>query len=524
MLSFYRSIIYKKLGFLIFLKNRSETHFGSGFAEGGRLGSDPIEIMIIHVKENLINLFEKWAGEKALCFFPLPPSGSSRKYYRIKSKNKTAIGAFYPNQKENIAFIEFSRHFFKKGLKVPEIYARDLKKKNYLVQDLGNETLFSLINKERKENDFSPQIIEIYKKAIKELIRFQTAGGEGLNYELCTPRGKFDRQSMLWDLNYFKYYFLKLAKIPFDEQKLEKGFRAFINYLLETDLNFFLYRDFQSRNIMILNNRPYFIDYQGGRKGAREYDLGSLLFDAKADLPQSIREELLKYYLNEAKKDEKFNEEKFLQYFYPYCLIRILQAMGSYGFRGFYEKKEHFLQSIPYALKNMDYLLKKMTLPKETKPLTDVLKIMVKSKALKVFEKKQTSFLTVSINSFSYKQGLPIDASGNGGGFIFDCRALTNPGRIEKYKELNGLDKSVISFFKKQKDIRIFLKNVEAIINQAMENYLERKFSHLMASFGCTGGQHRSVYCAEKIAKILEKKFPKAKICVKHLAQDENKL
>ena len=476
--------------------------------------------MIIPVEKILTSLFEKWAKEKRTYFSPLPPSGSSRKYYRLKSKNKTAIGVFYPNQKENIAFLKFSRHFFKKGLKVPQIYAQDLRKKIYLIQDLGDHTLFSVLTKKRKGKQIPESIVKIYKKIIKELIFFQTKGGESLDYKVCYPREKFDRQSMLWDLNYFKYYFLKLAKIPFDEQKLEKSLQSFIKYLLQAKQEFFLYRDFQSRNIMIIRNTPYFIDYQGGRKGALQYDIVSLLFDAKADFPNFLREKLLEHYLKEIEKHKIINREEFLKYFYPYALIRILQAMGSYGFRGFYEGKTHFLQSIPYALENLNYVLNKIRLPKSNIYLINILKQLIKSPVLNSFKKFKTNYLTITINSFSYKENIPRDTSGNGAGFVFDCRALDNPGRLKKYKHLDGNDKAVIKFFERKKDIKKFLKQVYSLISQSVENYQQRKFTNLMISFGCTGGQHRSIYCAEKLGEYLRKKYKNIKTLVRHLGQE----
>lgn len=475
--------------------------------------------MIIQVKENLIKLFENWAKEKALSFSPLPPSGSSRKYYRIKSKNKTALGVFYPCKKENVAFLRFTEHFLKKGLPVPQVYLEDLKKRIYLVQDLGDETLFSFLIKEKEKNGFSRKVVDFYKKTINRLVNFQLSAGVGLNYRFCYPRPKFDRQSMLWDLNYFKYYFLKLAKIPFDEQLLERSFSSFINYLLKADCHYFLYRDCQSRNVMLYKNEPYFIDYQGGRRGALHYDLASLLFDAKADIPQEVRNELLDYYLGVLEKRKKIKRDNFIKYFYAYALIRILQAFGSYGYRGFYEKKEHFLQSIPYALKNLEYVLTRVDLPAGTKNLVLTLKKVIKSPSLKIFEKPQNNRLTITINSFSFKKGLPYDRSGNGGGFVFDCRGLNNPGRLEKYKNLNAEHRSVIKFFEKQKDIEIFLKNVYDLVDQTVGNYLKRNFTDLMVSFGCTGGQHRSMYCANKLAEHL-KKNNKIKIIVNHLEQE----
>ncbi len=456
--------------------------------------------------QQLIKLFENWSGEKAINISPLPPSGSYRKYYGIKGKNKVAIGVFNPDKKETIAFIKFSKHFLNKGLNVPEIYAEELKKNIYLIQDLGNTTLYSYLSNVYKNSIFPKELIDMYKEVIKKLPQFQIYAAKDFDYSICYPRASFDKQSMIWDLNYFKYYFLKLAKIPFDEQDLENDFQKFTNYLLKTDCSFFLYRDFQSRNIIIYNNKIYFIDYQGGRKGALQYDLASLLYDAKADIPQHIRNELLKEYIKNVQKFVNINEDEFIQYFYGYVLIRIMQAMGSYGFRGFYEKKEHFLQSIPYAIENLEYLLNNVTLPIEIPTLTNVLKRVVDSQELKNLGRIK-NILKVNINSFSYKKGIPVDTSGNGGGFVFDCRAIHNPGRYEKYKLLTGLDNAVIEFLEKEKNLDNFLNNVFLLVDQSVENYQQRRFTNLMVNFGCTGGQHRSVYCAEMLAKHLKAKY-----------------
>jgi len=474
--------------------------------------------MKINKKQQLIKLFENWSCEKTIGISPLPPSGSYREYYRIKSKNKVALGVFNPDKKENIAFLKFSWHFLNKSLNVPEIYAEDLGKNIYLIQDLGDTTLYSYLTNVYKSGIFPKELIDTYKKVIEILPQFQIYAAKDFNYSICYPRESFDKQSMIWDLNYFKYYFLKLAKIPFDEQDLENDFQKFTNYLLKTDCSFFLYRDFQSRNIMIYNNEIYFIDYQGGRKGALQYDLASLLYDAKADIPQHIRNELLEEYIKNIRKLINIDEGKFTQYFYGYVLIRIMQAMGSYGFRGFYEKKEHFLQSIPYAIENLEYLLNNVNLPIKIPTLINVLKRVVDSEELKNLGRTK-SILKVSINSFAYKKGIPVDISGNGGGFVFDCRAIHNPGRYEKYKNLTGLDNATIEFLEKEKDLDNFLNNVYLLVDQSVENYQQRKFTNLMVNFGCTGGRHRSVYCAEMLAKHLKAKYD-IKVDIRHVELD----
>ncbi len=469
-------------------------------------------------QKKLISLFEQWSNEKAIKVTPLAQSGSDRKYYRIFSENKTALAVFNSDAKENLAFVEFTKHFDKKGLKVPKIYAEDIFESIYLIEDLGDVTLFAYLLDQKKESEFTDKLQNTYHKVLESLPKFQIDGGKGLDYSLCYPRSSFDKQSMMWDLNYFKYYFLKLAQIPFEEQALEDDYQKFTKYLLEADQDYFLYRDFQSRNIMINNDEIYFIDYQGGRKGALQYDLASILYDAKAEIPQEKREELYTYYIEQLKKHTSVDEVEFKKFFQGYVLIRIMQAMGAYGFRGFYEKKAHFLASIPPALKNMKALLSKLDLPIKLPTLIPLLNKLVLSEKLMEIGAKGSS-LEVSVNSFSYKRGIPIDESGHGGGFAFDCRALHNPGRYEPYKKLTGKDLKVIEFLEKESDLVLFKKNVTALVEQSVEKYIERNFDHLTVNFGCTGGQHRSVYMAEYIGKYLRNKY-NIKVEVRHREQE----
>jgi aminoglycoside/choline kinase family phosphotransferase len=469
-------------------------------------------------KEQITNLFKLWSNGPVLEFTPLPPSGSYREYYRLKGERKSAIVVYNADEKENWAFIEFTRHFTKIGLPVPSILAEDLDKDIYLLEDLGDTTLFSYLSEIRSEENFNERIVHIYKKVIDILPRFQIEAGKNLNYNVCYPRAQFDKQSMMWDLNYFKYYFLKLGKIPFDEQTLEIDFNTFADYLLSADCNYFLYRDFQSRNIMIKNGKPFFIDYQGGRKGALHYDLASLLFDAKADLPHKVRAELLKYYILTVKKYTAIDETEFVQMFFGYVLIRILQALGTYGFRGFYEKKEHFLKSIPFAIDNLSWLLNTVSFPIKIPSLIDALHGVVNSKEFRQIGevRKVSNKLEVSLFSFSYRQSIPQDHSGNGGGFVFDCRAIHNPGRYNRYKMLTGKDEAVKKFLLEESDAEKFLSSVFEIVHQTIDVYIKRKFAHLMISFGCTGGQHRSVYCADRMAEYLQS-IPEIEIKVRHI-------
>lgn len=463
-------------------------------------------------------LFENWSGSKAKKIEMLPPSGSYREYYRIYSPQKTVIGSFNADLKENIAFITFSKHFFSKGLPVPEILAEDLENNIYLQSDLGDTTLFAYLTASREGKEYTADIVDIYKKVIEKLPLFQVVASKDIDYSVCYPRDSFDKQSMMWDVNYFKYYFLKLAQIPFDEQELEDDFQTFTDYLLQADRDYFLYRDFQSRNVMIYENNPYFIDYQGGRRGALQYDLASLLYDGKADMPQEIRNMLLEYYIDNLSEYIPVKKEEFRQYYIGYVFIRIMQAMGAYGFRGFYENKAHFLQSIPYAINNLKYLLEIQNLPVKIPTLINVLHLLTKSEKLQQIGRPKNQLL-VTITSFSYKKGLPEDKSGNGGGYIFDCRAINNPGRYNEYKELTGRDGKVIDFLENKTDIENFLEHSFALVDNSVQRYIDRKFTNLMVSYGCTGGQHRSVYAADRLGKYLKQKFDNIDVEILHREQ-----
>src|SRR5580698_54088 len=287
--------------------------------------------------------------------------GSGRRIIRLSRGKASAIGILYDVREENEAFLEFSRHFRRHGLPVPEIYAEDLDHGAYVEEDLGDVSLFQFLSEHRKGEEIAPPVVEAYRRVIATLPRFQVEAARDLNYKICYPRASFDRQSIAWDLNYFKYYFLRLAGIPFSEQKLEDDFDHLTEFLLSADREYFLYRDFQSRNIMLRGEQPFFLDYQGGRKGALQYDVASLLFDAKADLPPALRQQLLDHYLDTLAEFTDVKREVFLHRYYAYVYIRIMQALGAYGFRGFYERKAHFLQSVPYALKNLRWLLHNVT-------------------------------------------------------------------------------------------------------------------------------------------------------------------
>lgn len=461
--------------------------------------------------EQIKILFEKWSGEKVISFSPLPPSASPRKYYRISGSAKTAIAAFNHDLYENRAFIYLSKHFAKSKLSVPKIFSTDLKNDIYLLEDFGNNTLFSLLEQTRNENELSNEVIELYKKSIEHLTLFQVKGSKKLDYTKCFPRAKFDRQSMLWDLSYFKYYFLKLAGISFDEQKLEDDFNTLTLFLLQTDCNNFMYRDFNSRNIMIKDGEPFFIDYQGGRKGALQYDIASLLLDSKANIPVKYRAQFLEHYIASVSKLKTINKKEFTKYLNGYALLRLMQMFGAYGYRGYFEGKAHFLKSIPYAISNLELLFSNSKIRNTLKlnELYSALDKMIVSKELMVYKSndRTDTKLTVSINSFSYKKKIPQDLTGNGGGFVFDCRAIPNPGRFEEYKAYNGTNKNVQDFLDSQPEAQYFLKESFDLVDRSVANYLASGFTDLMVNYGCTGGQHRSVYCAQKLAGHLSDKF-----------------
>src|SRR5579864_1545112 len=428
--------------------------------------------------------------------------GSGRKIIRLGAGARTAIGILYNVREENAAFLSFSKHFRKHSLPVPEIYAEDLAQGAYLEEDLGDTTLFEFLSKNRQGGTIAPQVVEAYRKVVAILPRFQVEAGRDLDYSVCYPISSFDRQSIAWDLNYFKYYFLRLAGIPFNEHALEEDFSRLTDFLLSAPRDYFLYRDFQSRNILLRDGQPYFVDYQGGRKGALQYDIASLLYDAKADLPPELRQQLLYDYLRALEKSISVDREAFLGHYYAYVYVRIMQALGAYGFRGFYERKAHFLQSVPYALKNLRWLLHHAELPIALPALMAAFQGMLASEKLQSLASDADN-LVVRVFSFSFHQGLPQDETGNGGGFVFDGRSLPNPGREERFKSLTGQDAPVIEYLNQQDTVHQFLAGVLSLVDASIASYQQRGFKNLMVSFGCTGGQHRSVYLAEQLAKRL---------------------
>jgi len=468
----------------------------------------------------LKQLYEKHFRTPAESVKPLQGQlgGSGRAIIRLSGPAGSAIGIVYPVREENVAFLEFSRHFRRHGLPVPEIYAQDLPNNAYLEEDLGDTTLFEFLSENRSGENIYPAAIEAYRNVVAVLPRFQVEAGRDLNYKVCYPRSSFDRQSIAWDLNYFKYYFLRLAGIPFSEQALENDFTRLTKLLLAAPHDYFLYRDFQSRNVMLRDGRPYFLDYQGGRKGALQYDIASLLFDGKADLPPAVRQELLDYYLDRLAEITPIDRAAFMEYYYAYVYVRIMQALGAYGFRGFYERKAHFLQSVPYALKNLRWLAHNVKLPVALPALMECFQGMLASEKL-MHIATGTDKLTVRIFSFSFHHQMPVDESGNGGGFVFDARSLPNPGREERFKQLTGKDEPVIEYLNQQGSVHRYFEHVASLVDSTVASYQSRGFANLMVSFGCTGGQHRSVFLAEQLAQHLKSRTG-VDIVVRHIEME----
>jgi aminoglycoside/choline kinase family phosphotransferase len=459
----------------------------------------------------MLTTFQKIFSEKITSCEKLLQSGSQREYYRLKTENKSYIGVFNENIQENKAFIDYSRQL-KKIINVPEIIVPNWGKTTYIIEDLGDTTLLSIYD---KKGVFDAEMQEYYKSVIIDLKKVQNCFKKNFDFSDACEKKVFDKEAIMFDLNYFKYYFLKLTKIKYNEEKLQKDFEKFADGIVKFKTEVFCFRDFHAGNIMLKGNKLYYIDYQSGRLGNRYYDLASLLYSGKTEMAEASREMLL----------SPMCSRKDVRSFYKVALLRIMQAMGSYGFRGYFERKERFLKSIPNAVKNIEKILTQLESEDETfsesyPALFSCFQQIINSISLdgvSQLNRIKKSNLTVEINSFSYKIGIPKDESGNGGGFVFDCRFLQNPGRYDQFKDKNSRDhQEVRDFLKMQPAVAEFLDNVWQIVQPAVQNYVDRNFEHLQINFGCTGGQHRSVFCAEKIVERLQRKYD-ITIIVKHL-------
>ncbi len=464
-----------------------------------------MQLKYIEHTEALTALYLKQFKHEPISITALPKSGSSRIYFRIQGIDEPVIGVFNADINENKAFFELTNHFASRELKVPKLFAISSNQQYYLLSDLGDTTLYSVLMACHLDNsEYKESIVSNFKSALIQLAKFQIEGSEGLDYSVCYPKNVFDRRSVMWDFNYFKYSFLKPVGAIFDEEMLENDFETFANYLLDDDTDCFQYRDFQSRNIMVKNNELYFIDYQGGRRGPCLYDVASFLYQAKAAIPQSQRDMLFDYYLDILSTKKKVNVEKLRERFPAFVLFRIIQTLGAYGYRGYFEGKTHFIQSIPPAIDNLSQVLKAKFPDLKIKYLVSVLENIVNIQKAKIEQTSRFEGLTIDITSFSLKNGYPNINPEHGGGFIFDCRSLLNPGRLVKYKVLTGLDAPVAEYLNERHEVDSFMNSAYEMILSAANNYISRGFKYLSVGFGCTGGQHRSVYCADRLAKMLE--------------------
>ena len=450
----------------------------------------------------------------------IPQSGGDRVYFRIIQGQQSWIATYNLNIKENETFIEFANHFYAKELPVPKILAVSEDKSIYIQSDLGSVSLLEVLEKEGK----TEHVFSLFQKSLSALAKLQIQGGAGLDYNYCLTSKEFGKHAILTDLLYYKYYFLDALQYPYDKQALINEFELLSDQLASKDLNHFLYRDFQSRNIIVSNDEVYFIDFQGGMQGGLSYDVASLLWQAKAELSNEWKEKLVDYYISEVQKLllSKMDEAKFRKQYNGFVLLRLLQVLGAYGFRGLFERKAHFLTSIPLGLNNLKNFLAVSPISNDTPVFAGILNWMVSDEVVQRFTppvaNEQTP-LVVTINSFSYKKGLPKDETENGGGFIFDMRGILNPGRFDDYKKLAGIHKPVQDFLEQRTKMNTFLNSVWDLIDITVENYLERGFESLQINFGCTGGQHRSVFAAEQTARHLRNKY-KVKVVLEHTNKD----
>lgn len=455
--------------------------------------------------ESLKNLFEKTFNEYIIDCQPLAASGSNRQYFRLKNENRSAIGVIGTSAEENRAFEKIAKHLYSNNLNVPKFFAHSNDEFCYLQEDLGDVSLFDFIAKGRESGIFSNKEKKIIQTTIAHLPEIQFIGAENFDFSICYPQSIFNRRAVIWDLNYFKYCFLKLQNIDFQEDILENDFENFAAELISVPLgNKFMYRDFQSRNVILKNDIPYFIDFQGARCGAVYYDLASFIWQASANFPSELKEDLIRIYLQNLQKFTCFSETEFRKNLNIFALLRTLQVLGAYGFRGLIEKKQHFIDSIAPAIGNLSEIIKNIS-NTNYRYLIKILTQLTESEQFKAKQKREK--LLVRIFSFSYKKGIPVDMSGNGGGFVFDCRAINNPGKYLEYKNLTGLDAPVADFLEKESEIINFLDNCYNLVDQSVQRYLQRNFTDLQIAFGCTGGQHRSVYCGQKMSEYLQKKF-----------------
>lgn len=439
----------------------------------------------------------------------LPASGSDRRYYRLRHPEFTAIGTHNNHVAENNSYFYFTELFRKHGIRVPEVYQISQDRRFYLQQDLGSLTLYDFLIQEGK----TEEVKKAYLKAIDQLIHLQWVAGREVDFNQCFSTSKFDDKAIANDLLYFKYYFADLHSVPYDRHAMASEMEQLSRELGRTQPHTLMYRDFQSRNIMIHEGEIYFIDFQGAMQGPPQYDMASLLWQAKADLPVSWKEVLFNSYIENMAKIQKSRVEEihFRKGYQQFVLLRLLQVLGAYGFRGLIQNKPHFISSIPGALRSLQRFLSDNPHLPAYPELRTFLEKLCDDRMLAKYPQNEWAEdekkLKVTIQSFSYKKGIPEDEQGHGGGFVFDCRGIMNPGRIDAYKTLSGKDPSVIRYLERETLMPQFLDHVMGIVSLTVHDYLSRSFEHLSISFGCTGGQHRSVYAAEETAAFLRQRF-----------------
>ncbi len=465
------------------------------------------------------NLYRSYTGHEPLSCEIIAGSGSRRQYYRLTAKDGTSvIGVVGTSREENDTFIYLCQHFASRGLPVPCILAVSDDRLSYLQSDLGETSLYDALSHGRQSPaGYSPEDIALLKRTIRLLPKIQVLGAEGLNTSRFYGQTSMDEQSVMFDLNYFKYCFLKTTSLEFDEVLLQNDFQAMARDMGGEHSPFFLYRDFQARNVMLDGEgNPFFIDFQGGRRGPLQYDLVSFLWQASSHFSAQLRQHLIDEYVDSLKQYTQVDEQAFRASIPQWVLFRTLQVLGAYGLRGRFERKKYFLDSIPAAIQNLKELLGDT----QACPYPYIYKVLCQMVELPELNIAPTSAglpsvshhdnqgsLVVRIFSFSYKKGIPQDPSGNGGGYVFDCRSTHNPGRYEPYKQLTGLDQPVIDFLEKDGEICTFLSLVYQLADAHVKRYIQRGFTSLQFCFGCTGGQHRSVYSAQHLAEYLHNKY-----------------
>ena len=456
---------------------------------------------------SLESLFKHYTGAAPVSCEALTGSASHRRYFRLTGPDgRTLIGVEGTDADENRAFLTIDRHFASKGINVPKVVAED--GLCYLQEDLGSTVLYDALASGRASGKYSPDEVALLRKTVAALPKIQVEGARGLDWSVCYPQPSFDARMVDFDLNYFKYDFLKLSGLEFNEVKLQDDFDRLRTDLLSEYSDTFMYRDFNARNVMLVDGEPWFIDFQGGRRGPVYYDVASFLWQARARYPESLREELLQTYLDALRAYGPVDEAHFRSRLRLFILFRMLQVLGCYGYRGLWEGKKPFIDSIPPALEIVKSFLPFADYPYLSEVLASLSAPHPSEGVLFPEPSDSSSALTVTIYSFSFKKGIPEDTSGNGGGYVFDCRSVHNPGKYERFKQLTGLDKPVIDFLEEDGEILRFLDNVYSLVDAHVERFLQRGFTHLQVSFGCTGGQHRSAYSAQHLAEHLVAKYP----------------